>query len=373
MTSLTEQLAGTEIVLAWDHEDGPVWIELAAMAWLHEARDPLTGEWVKSGSDIHMFEGEQHKPGTGIHRYVVPPASRLIARTGHKNPADHPFWKAHPLSAQNIINAYDAADPGTREQGRHWYSDTHDLASAITNGNPETGGILLSTYSPRKSWPANMYQAMRSFKQGQAMGPKDGMMITGDMQKKAQRAIDGAGIDDLMKTAKTHSFGVLIKHGDDHPDDPYGHVVIDTHAVNVAAGGNIRGKEGEGAPIGDARQHEYVADFYRQAAQEISQREGKLMKPHELQAITWLVQKQVNEAQDAAEATALNKGRATMTRNAWKQWMAYAREHNVPLSVGISAPAEAFANTPGAELLMAVLNGTDPDSIGGQILRPFRG
>jgi hypothetical protein len=159
------------------------------------------------------------------------------------------------------------------------------------------------------------------------------------MAAKAQRALNGEGIEELMQTAKTHSFGRLIKEGDDTPDDPYGHVVIDTHAVNVAAGGTIRGSEAEDAPINDQRLHEYVADQYRQAAKIISEREGKLMKPHELQAITWLVQQRANQAVDAAELTPLQKGRLTMTKNWWKKWIAYAETHNIPLETGVSGLA----------------------------------
>ena len=354
MTSLAAQLIdlASGVTLAWDHELGWVYIDLAGMPWLHEPRDPHTGEWVRSGSDIHMFEGAEHKPGKGVHRYVVPDPARLTAKSGYKNPADHPFWKEHPISPENILKAYDAADTGTREQGRRWYSDVHDLAGYVSPGKPEQGAILLSTYSPQTSWPINMMNAHVSAKRGRALGPGEGVKVTNDQKIKAQKAIDGQGIDELMTTAKTHSFGVLIGKGDDSPDDPYGHVVVDTHAANVALGGTLRGKALEKAPISDARQHEYVADQYRQAAKTISEREGKLMKPHELQAITWLVQQRANQAQDAydaehglvaKDALARAKGRSTMTKNAWKRWMAYAGAENIPLTVGVSSLASQVA------------------------------
>jgi len=179
-----------------------------------------------------------------------------------------------------------------------------------------------------------MFNAAESARRGHAIGPGEGIKVTGQQQEKAQKALDGQGIDTLMTTAKTHSFGALIRDGDDAPTDPYGHVVVDTHAVNVALGGTMRGKALEKAPINDARQHEYVADQYRQAAKIISEREGKLMKPHQLQAITWLAQQRANQGLDAAEMTPLQRGRVTMTKNAWKRWMAYADEHGIPVVIG---------------------------------------
>jgi hypothetical protein len=92
---VTGSLAGqlTEITLAFDHELGIIEltaVELAGQAWLHEARDPHTGEWISSPADA---------VGKGIHRYTVPDPARLITTRGNKNPADHPFFRKHPVSA----------------------------------------------------------------------------------------------------------------------------------------------------------------------------------------------------------------------------------------------------------------------------------
>jgi hypothetical protein len=357
VTSISEQLT----VLAFDHEFGVVELSVIDLVFdPHEKRIPKGmphgGEWVSA-----PLHGDVPGPPGSVNRYVVPSHDRLISTRGIKDPADHPFWQEHPVSKANILAAYDQADAGTREQGRHWYRQVHDLAGQyIAPGNPEEGGILLSNYSPQTNWPLNMFNAARSRERGKGLGAGEGIMTTNDQAKKADRAMAGEGIAELMNTAKTHSFGVLIKQGDDSPDDPYGHVVIDTHAVNVAAGGTIRGKLGAKAPIGDARQHEYVADLYRQAAQEISQREGKLMKPHELQAITWLVQIQANEAADAwalehgpSKEKGLIKAKATSTRNNWRNWIAYAKERGIPLTPGISAPAPGYSLA--AELVLAQL------------------
>lgn len=321
----------------------------------HELRIPKgaphAGEWVHTPSV---------RPGTGIHRYKVPDPERLVLpppkKAGRKNyyerPEDQPFFQAHPVSPENVIAYYDRADAGTRAQGRDWYSQNHEVARTIGGGNAEEGAILLSAYSPQKPWPYNMFQAMKSARRGRALGPGEGMAITGANQKQAQAGIDGKSIDEALAGPKTHSFGILLRQGDDSPDDPYGHVVIDTHALNVAAGGTVRGDEQKNTPVGNARYHEYVSDQYREAARRISEREGKLMKPHQLQAITWMVQQQENQAADAynVEHGLLSKGemgrakgRVAMTRNAWKVWTAYARKHNVQLIPGVSSLAAQIA------------------------------
>ena len=359
MTSLAGQLHAIE--LAFDP---------------HELRipkgQPRAGEWVHTPSA---------KPGTGIHRYVVPDPERLVIpppKKPRKNyyvrPEDQPFFQAHPVSPENILRAYDAADEGTRAQGRDWYRQNHEVAKTIGGGNAEKGAILLSAYTAQKPWPYNMFQAMKSFNRGKALGPGEGMAITGANQRTAQAALDGAGIDKALHGPKTHSFAVLLAQGDDSPDDPYGHVVIDTHALNVAAGGNVRGDALDDAPIGGPRYHQYVADQYREAARRVSEREGKLMKPHELQAITWMVQQQANQAADAAAAASgkLTKGelgrargRVNMTKNAWKVWMAYAKKHNVQLVPGLSSLA-------GQAALAQLIELASDDSILAQLTYPVR-
>jgi hypothetical protein len=334
MTSLAEQLAVVELA--------------SGGAWLHELRGP-GGEWVHSPTD---------KVGTGIHRYAVPPPERLFnPKADYPNPADHPFFQKHPVSPKNIIDAYDAIPEPARNQARRWYADAHLLAKALSNGNAEEGAILLANYSPQAAWPLNMFNAARAAHDRKPVAKGDGL-ISQDQVNKAQRALDGEHIDQVLVSPKTRSFAHLIALGDDAPDDPYGHVVIDAHALNVAAGGNIRGatyktdkarqKLGpeDTPPIGsDVRAHEYVGDQYRQAAHEISLREGKLMKPHELQAITWVAQVMANQALDQAQSATVGhaKGRLAAEAKDWRLWLAYAAEHHIPLQQGVSALAAQIA------------------------------
>jgi hypothetical protein len=324
-------------------------IELAiGGAWLHELRQPKgsphAGEWVHT-PQLGPMAG-------GLHRYEVPPHERLInPKAEYPDPADHPFFRKHPVSAKNIIAAYDAVPKEMRGPGKSWYPDAHLLAKAIASGDAEKGAILLANYSPQANWPINMFRAARAFHDSKPIPAGEGF-VSGDQVKKAQRALDGESIDDILISPKTRSFAKLIAQGDDSPDDPYGHVVIDAHALNVAAGGTIRGAtytHGEkrkklppedDPPIGkDVRTHEYVGDQYREAAHTISLRDGELMKPYELQAITWVAQVLANQALDKSimESEGSAKGRLSARAKDWQRWLAWARAHNNPLQSGVSA------------------------------------
>lgn len=314
---------------------GQLSIELAswATAWQHEPRG-YHGKWIRAGS--------------GLDRYQVPDHSRLLIHSRNPrtlaDPADHPWFKDHPVSPANIVASYDASTPQERAQGARWYADAHLLATKMTDGDAREGALLLASYSPQSSWPVNMFNAARAAEQHRALGPKDGM-ITGAMQANAQEALDGQGINESMTSPKTRAFARLIELGGDAPDDGAGEVVIDRHALNVAAGSTLGKKVTEKLPLGNPRIHDYIADLYRQAALEITKRDGKVMPPYQLQAITWLHQQQVAQDMDAATAaagrggSALKKGRVTGLRNAWQRWMKYAQAEGLPLDPGVTSLA----------------------------------
>lgn len=303
-----------------------------AEAWLHEPRG-YHGEWIKAG--------------TGLDRYSVPPHSRLIARSGPKasrDPAHSPFFTAHPVSPANVIASYDASSPQERAQGARWYADAHALATKITGGDAREGAILLASYSPQSSWPVNMFNATRAAEEHRALGPGDGM-ITHAMQANAQDALDGKSVDESMTSPKTRAFARLIELGGDSPTDGAGEVVVDRHALNVAAGATLPKSVTDKSPIGDPRYHEYVADQYRQAALQISHRDGVVMTPYQLQAITWLHQQAIAQAMDEAGGAArggqaLQKGRITSLARAWARWQQLAKSDNIPLTANTGLAGE---------------------------------
>lgn len=311
------------------------YLELARDAWRYEARG-LHGEWVG--------------PGGEAARYMKPDPSRLDSLNSKiTHPADHPFFKENPVSAANVVKSYDMSTPDQRAQGMRWYEDAHNIASMIGGGNAEKGAGLLAAYSPQTAWPVNMFNAARAAQQNRALGKEDGM-ITGAMQRSAQRILDGEPIEQVMGNAapKIGAFARLITSGGDDPADPLGQVVVDRHAMSVAMGKRLTKQVSDKAPIGDKRYYEHVADQYRIAANELSAREGHQISPHQLQAITWLQQQQVNQAEDDASGAAgspLAKGRRRSEQNAWSRWGEYARQHHVPVQQGTTVLSQLYADT----------------------------
>lgn len=290
------------------------------LAWHFNPAEPRGphGEWVK-GPDRN---------------YELPDPDRLYsARSPYHRPEDHPFFQRNPVSPKHIADAYDQSSDQEREQGMRWYPDGQELAAAIGQGDLEKGAGVLSAFSPQTGWAVNMRNAAKSLQLGRALGPGEGM-ITGNMQRQAQKMIDGGKIEDVFKAPKTLAFARLLKHGEDPPEEKLGNVVIDRHALSVAVGHRMTRDELDDSPIGDNRYYQHVADQYRQAAAAISKRDGKQVTPSQLQAITWLHQQTANQDEDSSTRGRLGRGRETSLRNAWAAWTDYDWKNNLPGRIG---------------------------------------
>lgn len=298
-----------------------------------EARD-AHGQWTRGGAGYTAPDPE---------RLIIPHPRKNSRFAYYRAPTDHPFFKAHPVSAVNVVKSFDAATPEEKAQGMRWYADAHTLAGAIAHGDHAKGAGVLAAYSPQTAWPVNMFNAAKAIELNRALGPGDGM-ITRTMQANAQEALDGVPLDQNYgrNTApKIRAFAHLIANGGDAPDDTTGNVVIDRHAMSVAMGERLPKKEADLAPIGTDRYYQHVADTYRNAAIEISKR-GTPVTPHQVQAVTWLHQQSLNQAQDEAGAAGhggkgAGRGRQVMQQNAWKKWDTEAAEEGFPVNYGTTA------------------------------------
>ncbi|HEY2638975.1 MAG TPA: ParB N-terminal domain-containing protein [Streptosporangiaceae bacterium] len=360
--SITDQ-AGIELTGGWRD------------AWRHERRGPH-GEWVSALDPFYNEVPEMHgtsrgkgsfgSAGSGRERddaarlaafraaqtpksqYAHPDHARLFNhRSPYHDPADHPWFAGKTPDAKNVMVVYYDSSPEQVQQGLRWYQDAQEVAKALGNGDVRKGAGILAAYSPQTAWTVNMMNAARAFEQGRAIGPGEGM-ITGAMQRAAQRIMDGEDPDTVLKSPKVNAFYHLIANGADDPSDSLGRVVVDRHAVSVAIGHRVTKAEMDNAPIDDARFYQHVADAYREAALAISQKEGRTITPHQLQAITWLRQQERNQGEDSAlghsghadvsgETTQarLGRGRETSTQKAEEAWNEYAIQHpEIPVHEG---------------------------------------
>ncbi|TWF71666.1 DUF7178 family protein [Kitasatospora viridis] len=262
-----------------------------------------------------------------------------------QNPADHPFYKKVPLHHSHIVDHWNQATDEEKTQGARWYPDAHHVAKAIAKLNPDItddaeaahkGAGVLSAYSPQQNWWANMHNAARSFVEQRALGKGEGLMIMGSHANAAQKIMDGEHHQKALKGPKTQDFAHLIEHGGYEPQTdeekasgtPPAHshrVVVDRHALSVAAGRRVGSEEGGEFPSGSRHYYEHAAQQYRTAAAQISGSEGRTVAPHEVQATTWLVRQRLNADEDASSPG--GKGRQTNMRNQREKWRGLSSEH----------------------------------------------
>jgi hypothetical protein len=343
------------------------------------------GEWSREGSSGDVPNSGMKWTGTGA-QYKAPPADRVNI-AGLKG-STHPFIAKYGLSTKNIVAAYDQSTPDERAQGMRWYSDAHDVAQAIGKGDTAKGAAMLSAFSVQTDWATDMMNAASTLANGKV--PEHGVGITGTVRARAQAILDAKDDAEIAKlfpeagSAKTRNFYKLIRNGGDTPDDSEGGVVIDRHALSVAAGRRLTSQETMAPtyaeiakdhpdwtheqmrayratfpddPTGSIYSYQHIADMYRAAAKQVSDRDGIQISPHQMQAITWMHQLHANDADDArlvaaaADAVAHGgkfgsvpgaataKGRASAMTKRWATVSAYAAAHSIPVHKGTTVMA----------------------------------
>lgn len=266
-----------------------------------------------------------------------------------QDPSEHPWFSETGIHHSHIVNHWEQASDEEKAQGKRWYPDAHLVAKQIAKLDPRIkdekeaahkGAGVLSAYSPQQNWWANQHNAARSFHEQRALGKGEGLMIMGSHQKAAQRIMDGEDFQKVLKGPKTADFAHLIEHGGYKPQSdedaaagkPKEHsdkVVVDRHALSVAAGRRLNADDVKGFKSQSRPHYEHVAGEYRKAAAVISDREGREVPPHEVQAVTWLTRQRLNK--DEEISTPGGKGRQTMQNNQRKQWGELSRMHTPQL------------------------------------------
>lgn len=310
--------------LACDHDSCPPWAHGGdAMTLSPEAQQQADDH--SKAFDMFM-NPEQHMGDEG--------GTSKEAAQQYPNPADHPWFKETGLSHEHILKHWDAATPEEKAQGARWYPDAHLVAKSIAKLDPRIkddkeaahkGGGVLSAYSPQQGWWANQHNAARSFQEQRAIGKGEGIMVMASHANAAQKIMDGMPHQEALKGPKTQDFAHLIEHGgNDEHGNPSQRVVVDRHALSVAAGRRLNADDVKGFPSQNRHYYEHAAEQYRRAAAVASDREGRTIPPHEMQATTWLVRQRMNSQEDNSPG---QKGRDTVQRNQRKTWQDLSREH----------------------------------------------
>jgi hypothetical protein len=257
------------------------------------------------------------------------PPARSRAQVPVEDYLQEQMLDIHP---QHVVDHWDQATEEEKAHGLRWYEDAHHLAHALTAGDPDIGAGVLSVYSQNTPWPANLFNAARSFAEKRPMNKGEGN-VTGHMSRTVARILEGEHWSEILKTPKLWSFARLISTGGRNPDTG-GHlpdVVIDRHAISVAAG---RRMAREDQPLvksimSKPDYYEHVANAYRAATDQINETEGQEYAPHQVQAVSWVVRQRLNEEEIDQKGTKKERSFLRVRQNTnsdWhKQWSDYVR------------------------------------------------
>jgi hypothetical protein len=256
----------------------------------------------------------------------------------YPDPQDHPFFQEHPVHPDNVLAHWDAATKDEKTSGKKWYPSAHLVAKGLSTLHPQgtvhMAAGMLANYSAQTPWEVNQHNAARALHGQEGVGgPGSGVFASNQQKKNADRLMKGENYNDVLGGPKIKDFAHLIEHGGDKdPAEP--HVVIDRHALSVAANKRMTTAEYSASPLSTQHYYDHVVKTYADAADQLSKRLRRPVHGHEVQATTWLVRQRLNEASENEKAasgadTRLERGRKNTRDNAGKSWDEF-RQHHMP-------------------------------------------
>lgn len=177
-------------------------------------------------------------------------------------------------TTRNILKVYRRATDAQRAQGMAWYSEAHNLANRIADGDTWKGAGVIAAYSPLTPWWRNVELATASCETGIARTDSLGNSV-----RAARRILAGEHPLDVLNGDKTRAFAqnIALNGVSDA-------VTVDVHAFSIAQGMPIPSSQ---IKMGK-RLYREIAQAYTNAAK----REGVM--PTQMQAITWVVWRDIH-------------------------------------------------------------------------------
>jgi hypothetical protein len=177
------------------------------------------------------------------------------------------------VSVDNILRVFRAATARDEIEGMRWYGTARDLCFDLAKANGITleqcAGIF-AALSPRTRWGQNVMLAERCIRD-------NGIMVgtLGASMRAATRIAHGEMPLDVLSGTKVRAFYTCIIEPLNEDN-----VVIDAHALSIAAGRSLGNKEQ--AVLKRAGIYDIIAGLYKEAAEILG------FLPIEVQAITWV-------------------------------------------------------------------------------------
>ena len=198
------------------------------------------------------------------------------------------------MDIKNILSMYMQATPVDTQEGTIWYHNAHEICQDIATRYHlplSTVVGVVSALSPNNKWDRNIYDAeniIRAFV-CEYEYPK---VCTFTTNKDKAISILECEIDSsenicaMLKGNKTIAFfrGILT-------DGQCDEITVDGHAFNIWRGMYTSLNE---VPSINNKLYKAVSDAYRQAAETINNLEGTKYSAAQIQAITWVTHRRIN-------------------------------------------------------------------------------
>lgn len=180
-----------------------------------------------------------------------------------------------PAHTRHITAVFRGATDQQIEAGLGWYATAFDVAERValaTGHSIETTVGVIAATSPRMGWGPNVRLAHRILSTGDT---SRGYLKNG--LRASERILAGEDSLDVLRSRKVSNFyRAIVSRGADG-------IVIDRHALDIAHNQRIEGDR----PSPTDRQYDAIAQKYRLAADALA-RQGWLLSPAQVQAVTWL-------------------------------------------------------------------------------------
>jgi hypothetical protein len=191
------------------------------------------------------------------------------------------------ISHGNILAVFFQASEDELQEGKAWYANAFDTAKAIASRYDLPGGIdtvaaVIAALSPNNRWNRNVRDAESLIRVYCAGGEIDALKVSsyGQNKAKAVRILKGEPPLDVLGGNKVRAFYRCIA----------GHtgldVCIDGHAFSIWSGQRVTTSK---TPSISDKLYAAIAEDYRRAAVVVSSVTGVCYSASEVQAITWVV------------------------------------------------------------------------------------
>lgn len=194
----------------------------------------------------------------------------------------------------SILAIFFMASEAEKAEGRDWYPRANRIASAISASYQRRCGIetaagVLAALSPNNRWDKNVRDAEALTKVICAGGDPDSVKVStfNKNKKKAVEILSGEHPLNVLGGLKVRSFYQCILGNDA--------VCVDGHAYSIWTGQRVPTTK---TPSISEKLYEKIETDYRLAAEQISSITGECYTAREVQAITWVVWRNMHAKAD---------------------------------------------------------------------------